>query len=259
MIRALAFACLSCTLACVPARSLVDAGAPDHDAGARIDAGAFVDAGAPVDAGAFVDGGLPDRDAGVVDAGALVDAGASECASDVGPAFSCAPCSASAPGDVVDLGGVDVLTAPSPGFLARVDGPRTLLFSDSPESPTSAGVLFEAHVAAGPARVYAYHVNATGADAHLSVVVDNEGAQPLTMSIERFAVGAPASDFVGVGQRVTAAWLAATNSAVKSVPAHDKALLLVDSLDGVTVPSGDLMHAIVDVTFSAPARVRVVL
>ncbi|OGQ13302.1 MAG: hypothetical protein A2138_28035 [Deltaproteobacteria bacterium RBG_16_71_12] len=244
-----------------PAVTVLDAGVTD-DAGAS-DAGASDggdadgggdDAG-PVDAGS-VDAGSGDAgsgDAGSVDAG-ISDAG---CGTD-GPDVPCAECSA-ALGTVVDLGGFQSTSAPE-APLVRTDAERMLLFSDSPEAPSTSGLLFRADVPAGPARVVLYHVNGYGGgDKKVSVVVENQGSSAVTAHLERFAVPPPSTSYVEQGQAAVRAFLGADNPADKTVPADGAALLLLDNLDAIAVAPGELIHAIVDVTFDGPVGVRVVM
>lgn len=243
-------------------------GGPMDDAG---DAGSLADGGA--DAGED-DGGAPDAggedagpedagtedagngDAGTEDAGAL-DAGPVDggCGLE-GPSVSCTGC-AGATGTIVDLGAFQSPSAPM-APLQRTDGPRLLLFSDSPETPTTSGVLLRAHVPAGPARIVLYHVNGTAAGKKASVVLENEGTTTLTAHLERFAVPPPSTAYVEQGRAAVRAFLGAANAADKSVPPQDAALLLVQSLDGVPVAPGELIHAIIDVSFSAATVVHVV-
>lgn len=247
-------------------RSDDDAGADDagdHDAGPRdggvADAGdadaGDPDAGADDDAGAS-DGG--DSDAGASDGG---DSDAGDAPQDAGcgvegPAVPCPDCDAAA-GTVVDLGAFQSPTAPE-GPFSRVDGARRLLFSDSPETPSTSGLLASAELPAGPARVVLYHVNGAAVPKKASIVVVNDTDEALTAHLEAFTVPTPSTQYLAQGQAAVRSFLGADNATDKSVPPHGAALLLVQSLDGVSVAPGELIHAIVDVSLSGPAGVRVV-
>ncbi len=256
MRRLVVLVCIGAAACPVPL-PLDDAGPADA---AALDAGALGDGG---DDGGAGDGGSRDAgtdagaDAGHEDAGAG-DAGAPDggCGS-VGPDVACPACDGTA-GDVVLLGSFQSPSAPE-APLVRDDGARLLLFSDSPEAPASSGLVLAAAVPAGPARVVLYHVNGAAVPKKASVVVENAGDAALTAHLERFAVPPPSTQYVAQGQAAVRSFLDADNAADKSVPAHGAALLLVDHLDDVAVAPGELIHALVDVTFSAPATVRVVV
>ncbi|MBI1945535.1 MAG: hypothetical protein HYS27_07555 [Deltaproteobacteria bacterium] len=243
-----------------PTVTVLDAGVLDAgvlDAGVVDDAGphdAGEDGGSDADAG-IDDGGADagDEDAGPADAGAP-DAGCGA----AGPAVPCPGCSAPA-GAIVDLGGFQSTSAPE-APLVRTDGERVLLFSDSPETPTTSGLLLSAVVPSGSARVVLYHVNGyAGGDKKVSVVVENDGAAAVSAHLERFAVPPPSTSYVAQGQAAVRDFLGAANAADKTIPAMGAALLLVENLDAIAVAPGELLHAIIDVRFDGPVRVRVVM
>jgi len=72
-----------------------------------------------------------------------------------------------------------------------VQGPAMpLLFSDSPEAPTTSGVLYQDSLS-GQARLLAYHVNALTVPARLYVVARNLESRPVEVRTDRLGETAP--------------------------------------------------------------------
>lgn len=80
------------------------------------------------------------------------------------------------------LQGLDVLSVPEI-VIESTDTGGKLIFSDSPESPTEVGKLAYAELPSpsenSAHRVYVYHVNQTGSDKKLAVVLENTEPVPI--------------------------------------------------------------------------------
>ena len=166
---------------------------------------------------------------------------------------------ASVRGDVITLGGVDEGALPClpVRVCAPADAP-TLLFSDSPESPSANGVLYADVVPAGRFRVYVYHANGGTTLRKFPVVVLNEGAVDAHVTIEHAGVApAPSQDYVGIGKAVAKAWLASQGGATITVPAGMR-VLLDAALDALHAANAELVHAIYDLRVDAPVKISVV-
>ncbi|PYE55703.1 copper amine oxidase N-terminal domain-containing protein [Deinococcus yavapaiensis] len=76
----------------------------------------------------------------------------------------------------------DSLVASYPSLPIRGDANENfpLLFSDSPEKPSTAGVLYR-DVVSGRARLLAYHVNGLSVPARVQVIARNVDARPVTI------------------------------------------------------------------------------
>ncbi len=203
----------------------------------------------------------PGGDAGgeSADAAPLVDAALSaDAATACAPALADKPCNACdelLPGSTIT--GNFAPAEISEAMVEVVVSSRLLVFSDSPESPTEQGVLARADLPAGPARLYLYHSNGSTQDMRFAAVLESIDGAPAIVTLERFAIGQAGGDFLGIGRDVTAAFLSASTSAIKSVPAGGRALLST-ALADQRASQNQLVHAIIDLDSDAPVRLWVV-
>lgn len=84
--------------------------------------------------------------------------------------------------------------------VTTVDRQGRLLFSDSPETVDTPGILFRGR-SEGLTRLYFYHVNGTAEPLHLVVYGLSERA--MTVGIRREVEGAPSRDWLKVGRRLS--------------------------------------------------------
>lgn len=163
-----------------------------------------------------------------------------------------------APGDVVSMGGLDEDALPClPVLVCAPADAATMLFSDDPETVTEDGVLYADTFGPGRARVYVYHVNGGTQARKFPVVVLNPGATDAQVTIRREAIGAPGTDYVGIGRGVVTDWEASAVDTVVTVPAGTR-VLLDPALDAAHAGKDELVHAILDVDANAPVKVSVV-
>jgi hypothetical protein len=162
-------------------------------------------------------------------------------------------------GDVVTLGGLDEDSVPClPTFVCSPASAPTLLFSDSPESPTASGVLYADTVGPGSFRVYVYHANGGTTLRKFSAVVLNQGAADAHVMIVRSGVApAPSQNYVALGKTVAEAWLASAGGGSVTVPGGTR-ILLDPALDALQAANAELVHAIYDVTLDAPVKISIV-
>ncbi|MEO8797909.1 MAG: hypothetical protein ABI551_08495, partial [Polyangiaceae bacterium] len=200
-----------------------------------VEAAANFDAGpSGSDGGGLFDGGM--LEASTLDAGA--DAAAETCSDGSPIAQRWTSCDAAPPaasgalisalgsaarGDVVALGSAASAPA-SDCFPVRVCIPSAapaMLFSDSPESPSTSGVLYADTVGPGPFRIYVYHTNGgnDGIARKFPVVVLNQGALDAHVTITAKGIAGPSADYVSVGKAAAAHFLAPAISTMVTVPA----------------------------------------
>lgn len=162
-------------------------------------------------------------------------------------------------GDIVTLDTATLDSAPClPVHVCQPDGAPTLLFSDSPETPSSDGVLYADTIGPGTYRLYVYQANGGTASRKFPVVVLNQGASDAHVVIARRGLGGPPStDYVGVGKAAVLDWLASTGAGTLTVPASTR-VLLDPALDALHANAQQLVHAIYDVTLDAPVKVSFV-
>jgi hypothetical protein len=144
-----------------------------------------------------------------------------------------------------------------PNSLARSGG--ALLYSDDPETVTAPGILYRDTFAAGEVRVYLYHVSSLGGSMRFSVVLENPGLAPITITPTHRAVAAPTGNYVRAGRELSQ--LAFQSQALPpsfTIPAGGRALL--DSgLDATPVSTNQLLPASLDFQSSGQVRVSTVM
>ncbi|HEY8073446.1 MAG TPA: hypothetical protein VIF62_05040 [Labilithrix sp.] len=215
-----------------------DDGAPD----AAEDAGADADAASPCPAGATL----------VADDTACAGAPPSV------PAALASDLAGASAGDVVSMHGLDEGAAPClPAYACTPEDAPSMMFSDSPESPSSDGVLYADTPPAGRHRIYVYHANGGAALRKFPVVVLNANATDATVTIVRRGVGTPSQSYVAIGKDVLAQWLAPMAPIAVTVPAGQR-VLLDATLDAKHAAQDELVHAIFDVETSAPVKISIV-
>lgn len=163
-----------------------------------------------------------------------------------------------AAGDVVSLSGLSEGTAPClPAVTCTPDDAPSMIFSDSPESPATDGVLYADTAQPGRHRIYVYHANGGATLRKFPVVVLNQGAAPAKVTIRRRGVGEPGAAYVKIGKDVLLAFSQTIAPVDVTVPAGQR-VLLDPALDAKHASQAELVHAIYDVEVDAPVKVSVV-
>jgi hypothetical protein len=155
-----------------------------------------------------------------------------------------------APGDVVSLAGMDESTAPTlaVSVCPAADAP-TLLFSNSPETPTADGILYADTVDAGRLRLYVYQVNGNNPARRFPVVVFNPGTAGATVKIVRRGLATPSAQYLAVGKSVLADWLTPKTITDVVVAAGERAVI-----DTAAAQKDELVHAIFDIETTAQLK-----
>lgn len=81
----------------------------------------------------------------------------------------------------------------------------TLLFSDSPESVTDDGILYQDTVK-GEARILYYHLNSSDSDKKVAVVLQSADGQPAIVRVTRGGACYPSPDYLHVGKMTQMAY-----------------------------------------------------
>jgi hypothetical protein len=156
------------------------------------------------------------------------------------------------------MASMDESTAPClPVVVCTPADAPTMLFSDSPESPTQSGVLYADTVPAGRYRLYVYHANGAAIARKFPIVVLNSGAVAAKVTIVRRGLAAPSTAYVSVGKTVLLDWLAARAPVDVVVPPGTR-VLLDDALDQLHAATNELVHAIYDVVVDRPVKISFV-
>ena len=75
----------------------------------------------------------------------------------------------------------------------------TLIFSDSPENVYETGILYRDEIT-GNGRIFFHHVNATGKQQKLAVLVRNKKLRPTDLYVTASGIGGPNKDYLKAGK-----------------------------------------------------------
>lgn len=162
---------------------------------------------------------------------------------------------------VISLSGVNPLNCPEVSMSQTWDGGK-LIFSDSPESPTSRGMLYKdstlgATATGIPNRIYVYHVNNNSSgQMRFSVLIKNNGSVAGTLTVLQSGMAGPSTDYPYVGKLTFSRWLSSTAGSGVSVPAGST-VRLDSSFDTLSVTLGYVLHGMWDYTFTQPHTVMI--
>ncbi len=167
---------------------------------------------------------------------------------------------AAAQADVISLSGVNPLSCPEVTMAETWTGGK-LVFSDSPESPSSLGKLYEDTGLAATSgtvynRVFAYHVNATGSTRRFTVILKNNGSSSGTLTVQKAGRAGPTTSFLYAGKLGFERWLNSTAGSGTSVSAGSW-VRLDTTFDTTNVGNGNLLHGIWDYSFDQPHTVAI--
>ncbi len=236
-----------------------DRGSPQADAPSDVaQMPDTAEATAPIEAGSDA---RSDASSGPCPSGSalIVDGTACTGAAVATPASWASAIQAASRGDVVSIDTTTLDSAPClPLDVCQPENAPTLLFSDSPETPSTDGVLYADAIGPGSYRLYVYQANAGSTSRKFPIVVLNQGASDAHVAIVRRGLGGtPSTDYVGVGKAAVLDWLASSGTGTVTVPAGMR-VLLDPALDALHANAQELVHAIYDVSLDAPLKVSFV-
>ncbi|HTV39679.1 MAG TPA: hypothetical protein VMF08_03825 [Candidatus Sulfotelmatobacter sp.] len=159
-------------------------------------------------------------------------------------------------GAVVSLCGIDPDSCPSIPMSQAFAGGK-LIFSDSPESPTNAGILYmdtnlPPTVAGAANRVFVYHVNASFSETmRFSVLIRNNGKSAAALRVRRTGIAGPSANYLHVGETAVYRWLTSAPCPARAV-APGQTIRLDTHFDSIQIGHGGLANGIWDYTFDQP-------
>ncbi len=142
-------------------------------------------------------------------------------------------------------------------FMKSEDKDTTLLFSDSPETVSDDGVLYEDTVK-GNTRLLYYHVNGTEDNKKIAVVIRNMSNKPNKITVTREAVAGPSADYLYVGKVTMQRYFSEQKTREITLRPYGRALLRPEDGQRI-IPSGDLVYGIFDFNAQENLKVTVVL
>ena len=161
---------------------------------------------------------------------------------------------------IIGLSGVNPISCPEVSMSQTWDGGK-LIFSDSPESPTTRGMLYKdatlsATASGVPNRIFAYHANGKSSNLKFSVLIQNNGSSSGTLTVLQDGVAGPSTDYPYVGKLTFLRWL--TNAGFSSVTVPAGGVVRLDTnFDTVNVANTYVLHGLWDYTFTQPHTVMV--
>nr|WP_092074780.1 copper amine oxidase [Dendrosporobacter quercicolus]NSL49285.1 copper amine oxidase [Dendrosporobacter quercicolus DSM 1736]SDN13344.1 hypothetical protein SAMN04488502_11291 [Dendrosporobacter quercicolus] len=154
------------------------------------------------------------------------------------------------------LTGRDVQNLPEwPVTISAYGG--KLLLSDSPEMVPGDGITYQDTVS-GDFRIFFHHVNDTKEPKKIVVLLENPGDYPANITVLRYGLGGPSSDYLRVGKDAQLQYLQNNNLYLVEVAGHDSKLLDFN-LGQMIVEPGMLVNGIYDIQSDQPVTVKVMM
>ncbi|WP_371376238.1 hypothetical protein [Sporomusa aerivorans] len=132
-----------------------------------------------------------------------------------------------------------------------------LLLSDSPEMVYTDGILYQDTVS-GRVRLFFYHVNATNDVKKLDVLLENNGHEPVRVTVGQASLGGPGYDWMATGKEAQSAYMAANQSCQLTIPPGGVLPLAADISRTAMLPNM-LINGIYDLTADHPVTVKVMM
>ena len=168
---------------------------------------------------------------------------------------------AAAQASTISLSGVNPITCPEIEMSQSWSGGK-LIFSDSPESPTAKGKLYEdatLTATAGTAynRVFLYHTNGKASGkARFTVLVKNLGAASATLTVQAKGTAGPSTSYLYAGKLAFNRWTLSTAGSGVAVAAG--ATVRIDSVfDALQASPANLLHGIWDYSFTQAHQITI--
>jgi hypothetical protein len=171
-------------------------------------------------------------------------------------AFSLWVSNAAAEAAPAELIKTDILKLPELSATSTAFGGR-LLLSDSPETPTEDGILYQDMVS-GDVRLFLYHVNGTAVNKRFVVILENTEPEPAQVTVYQYGIGGPGFDYHAVGKAAQVNYLKGNNIYLVEVPGNGKSHLSSELTDTVVKPNA-LVNGIYDFKTDRPVTVKVMM
>lgn len=133
----------------------------------------------------------------------------------------------------------------------------TLLFSDSPESVTEDGILYQDTVQ-GEARILYYHLNSSDSDKKVAVVLQSADGQPAIVRVTRGGACYPSPDYLHVGKMTQMAYFEGEAHGDIYI-GRGRHRLLQENMDTTILHPGDLVYGVYDFASNRPIKVSVIM
>ena len=163
--------------------------------------------------------------------------------------------------DVIGLSGIDPVNCPEVS-MTETYGSGKLVFSDSPESPSVRGKLYEDGTLGATSgtdynRLFVYHVNGkSSGKMKFAVLVKNLGTSSGTLQVQQSGLAGPSTAYLYAGKVAFQRWLSSTAGSPVTVNAG-QTVELDTTFDGTQVSPSYLMEGIWDYSMTQPHQVTI--
>lgn len=139
--------------------------------------------------------------------------------------------------------------------MASQDVGGTLLLSDNPEYIKKPGIHYREQIK-GDARVLYYHVNETGKDLRIAILLENKGKTQAAVHVTRLGLVKPSPDYLAVGKAVQLSYFGSQAASGFVLEPGERRILCPEQADQLIKPE-DLACSCVDFTASHPVTATV--
>jgi hypothetical protein len=161
----------------------------------------------------------------------------------------------------ISLSGINPLNCPEVS-MAQTWGGGKLIFSDSPESPTTRGKLYEDTALATTSgtdynRVFLYHVNGKASGKmRFAVLIKNTSGSSATLTTQKKGTSGPSTSYLYAGKLGFERWLNSTAGSGVSVGAG-VTVRLDSTFDALKANPSNLLHGIWDYSMTQTHQVTI--
>lgn len=139
--------------------------------------------------------------------------------------------------------------------MASQDVGGTLLLSDNPEYVRKPGIHYREQIK-GDARVLYYHVNETGKDLRIAILLENKGKTQAAVHVTRLGLVKPSPDYLAVGKAVQLSYFGSQAASGFVLEPGERRILCPEQADQLIKPE-DLACSCVDFTASHPVTATI--
>jgi hypothetical protein len=163
--------------------------------------------------------------------------------------------------DVISLSGVNPVGCPEVSMTETWTGGK-LVFSDSPESPSVRGKLYEDGTLSATAsgvnnRLFVYHVNGkSSGNMRFTVLIKNTSSSSSTLTVQKVGTAGPTTSYLYAGKLGFSRWLTSVAGTPVTVSAGST-VRLDTTFDSTNVSPGSLLHGIWDYSMTQSHQVTI--
>jgi len=132
-----------------------------------------------------------------------------------------------------------------------------LLLSDSPETVTSSGIMYQ-DVVEGESRLFFHHVNGTSSPKKVIVLLENATDKMAHVTVSQYGLAGPGANYLEIGKEVQMNYMKGEDIYLLEVPAKGSTSL-IPTLEQTVVKPQMLINGMYDFETDAPVNVKVMM